>query len=158
MHILLHGIIQSALLSVVLLIIGLKNRRMMLQDYPMSIRQKVPAKTRVEKNMGIAYGIPFILILIGYPIYAVWSYSNATSFLDIFLFIWGVMMFSNLYDLIILDWLIICTLTPRFVVIPGTEGDKGYKDYKFHFIAFLKGIAITFGISLVSAYLLTFFK
>lgn len=31
-----------------------------------------------------------------------------------------------------MDWLIFCTITPRFLVIPDTEGNPGYKNYKFH--------------------------
>ena len=64
-------------------------------------------------------------------------------------FVWGVTMFFNLFDLLIIDWLIVCLITPKFVIIPGTEGNKGYKDYQFHFIGFLKGIIITFTMSLV---------
>lgn len=41
-------------------------------------------------------------------------------------------MIFNLVDLFIIDWLIFCWITPRFVVIPSTEGMKGYKDYIFH--------------------------
>ena len=45
----------------------------------------------------------------------------------------------NAIDLIVIDWLIICTLICKWVVIPGTEGCKGYKDYFYHFKAFLIG-------------------
>lgn len=154
--ILLHGAIQSFLLSIVLLLIGLKNPRMMLQDYPKSIRDAVPPKTKEEKRLMIFYGVPFILIFIAYPIYAAWDMSSTASFSETFLFIWGVMLFSNLYDLLILDWLVVCTITPRWVMIPGTEGNRGYKDYLFHFIGFLKGIVITLTMALVSAAVLKF--
>jgi len=40
--------------------------------------------------------------------------------------------------LLILDWLIFVTIQPSFIVIPGTEGMAGYKDYWFHFqVSFL---------------------
>lgn len=71
------------------------------------------------------------------------------KFLDVLFFIWGLMMFFNLWNLIIIDWLVICAITPKFLVIPGTEGNKAYKNYLFHFVAFLKGILITFIISLI---------
>jgi hypothetical protein len=35
-------------------------------------------------------------------------------------------------DLFVCDYLIFCTITPRFVVIPGTEGNPGYKDKSVH--------------------------
>ena len=37
-----------------------------------------------------------------------------------------------LFDLFVLDILIFCTWTPRFLVIPGTEGMPGYKDWRMH--------------------------
>lgn len=43
-----------------------------------------------------------------------------------------------MWDLLILDWLIFVTIQPDFIVIPGTEGLAGYKDYWFHFeVSFL---------------------
>ncbi len=49
----------------------------------------------------------------------------------------------NLVDLLLIDWLLICTITPKFAVIPGTEGMAGYKDYVFHLRGFLIGILIS---------------
>ena len=46
----------------------------------------------------------------------------------------------NAFDLIVLDWLFFCTIQPRQMVLPGTEGMPGYRDYRFHFIGFLKGL------------------
>jgi hypothetical protein len=43
-----------------------------------------------------------------------------------------LLFFFALWDLFILDWLIFVTILPVFVVIPGTEGLAGYKDYWFH--------------------------
>ena len=40
-----------------------------------------------------------------------------------------------------LDWLLFCTLRPRAIILPGTEGMAGYRDYRFHFVGFLKGLA-----------------
>jgi hypothetical protein len=53
-----------------------------------------------------------------------------------------VLLVFNLVDLLILDWLLFCTITPRWIVIPGTAGMAAYKDYLFHFRAFLKGTAL----------------
>jgi hypothetical protein len=34
-------------------------------------------------------------------------------------------------------------------VLPGTEGHKGYKNYRFHFYAFLKGNVIVSIVSVI---------
>lgn len=36
--------------------------------------------------------------------------------------------------------LVFVTLQPCFVVLPGTEGLQGYRDYGFHFRQFLKRV------------------
>ncbi len=44
---------------------------------------------------------------------------------------------------------IICIITPRWVVIEGTEGCKGYKDYMYHFKGFWIGCIYTTIMALV---------
>jgi len=46
---------------------------------------------------------------------------------------------QSLLSMLILDWLIFVTVQPAFVVIPGTEGLAGYKDYWFHLEASFLG-------------------
>jgi len=46
-----------------------------------------------------------------------------------------------LYDLLILDWLIFCFITPKYQILKGSEHlIHEYKNYKFHTIASIKGI------------------
>lgn len=50
----------------------------------------------------------------------------------------------NVVDLIVVDWLMICKLSVKLFVLPNTEKCNANKDYKFHFIGFLKGcVAMT---------------
>jgi hypothetical protein len=42
------------------------------------------------------------------------------------------MLVAHLIDLIVFDWLVFCTIQPRFAVLPGTEGMPEYRDYRFH--------------------------
>lgn len=53
-----------------------------------------------------------------------------------------VFIIVSLVDLVVLDWLMFCFITPDFLIIPGTKDMKDYKNYRFHFIAFLKGTVI----------------
>lgn len=124
--------------------IGITNPRMMLQDYPKAIQKLVPPKTDEERRMGIYFAIPLLAVLIGYPAFVGWYYSpQPVTFLPVFSIMWGIMLVMNVFDLVVLDWIVFCTITPRFVVIKGTEGSPAYKDYMFHFVGFLKGIVIT---------------
>lgn len=55
-------------------------------------------------------------------------------------------------DIVIIDWLIVATLTPSFIVLPGTEGMREYKDYAFSLKpAQLRGAPLLVLFSLVGA-------
>jgi hypothetical protein len=155
--ILLYGIPACLLLSAVLLVMGLVNPRLMLQDYPKDIQAAVPPKTPEEKRQTFYWGVPFLLLLLGVPVAAAFSAKAAhQGFLDIFLSAFGVAFLCNLVDWLILDWLIFCTITPKFVVLPGTEGMAGYKNYAMHFKGFLIGTALSVGTGLIIAAIIAF--
>jgi hypothetical protein len=155
--ILLHGLIGSLLLTVALLFIGLKGPRIMLQDYPKSIQEATSPKSKQEKKQTFIYGWPFMAVMIFYPLAVGLFYNQQVelTFLQNLYLTWGILLFFNLYDLLILDWLMFCTITPKFIVIPGTEGNTGYKDYWFHFIGFIKGILITLILASLISLLIT---
>ncbi len=75
------------------------------------------------------------------------------SFLAAFLNAYAIFTFFNLFDLLVLDYLVMIGLQPDFVVLPGTEGMASYHDYFFPFIGFLKGL----GIGLIPSLLIAFF-
>ena len=77
--------------------------------------------------------------------------SGGQVFWALFLYSFVTLFTFNLYDLLVLDWLIFVTIQPAFVVLPGTEGASGYKDYFFHFRGFLIGIGFCFIAGLIVA-------
>jgi hypothetical protein len=107
-------------------------------DYPKAITSKVAPQTKEEKKKGAFLFIPFLLIGLGFPFISTLIlknlYGGEIDFLSAFLNIFGIWMFGNFADLVILDWIIVGTITPEFVVIPGTEDmkDKEYKDFRIY--------------------------
>ena len=73
-------------------------------------------------------------------LFALHAEVGEVSFLLALAFSSLTLLVFNIFDLIILDWLLFCTIQPRLMVLPGTEGMPGYRDYRFHFIGFLKGL------------------
>jgi hypothetical protein len=73
------------------------------------------------------------------------------SFLAAFIHLFFMFSAFNLLDWLVLDWLIVVTIRPRFIILPGTEGLAGYEDYRFHFHGFLIGMVITFVASILFA-------
>jgi hypothetical protein len=150
MKTLTDGALLSALASLYLMSVLLYNPRLFLQDYPTAIQNQVPPKTEREKRQSLLIGIPFLVLLFAVPFLSTLiirirpvPLGAEASYQDLFLHAFGVLFVFNLVDLLVLDWLVFCTITPRFVVIPGTEGDPAYKDYRFHFRAFLVGTLLS---------------
>ena len=114
----------------------------MVHEYPDDIKEKTTLKepNTKQKTQAKLYGglasIALFLILAFFPVQYFQQYS---SFLQVFCYTWIIAFTWNVVDLIIMDWLLVCTITPDWLVLPGTKGCKGYKDYKFHFIGFLQG-------------------
>ena len=75
----------------------------------------------------------------------------AASFLPALVFSGIALFVFNIYDLLILDWLFFCTIQPRAMVLPGTEGMPGYRDYRFHLVGFLKGLGFTVAAGVIVA-------
>ena len=153
--ILIDGAIISALASIVLLVTLCINPRLSLQDYPQEIQDAVPPKTPEGKRLATIIGVAFLLVLSVGPLISTLTLKHqagdATTFRGLWIHAAVVAFCFNLVDLLILDWLIFCAITPRFVVVPGTAGMGAYKDYGFHFRGFLIGTAISVAAGLVLA-------
>lgn len=144
-HSLLYGLILSLLSSAVLLISAYLNPESMVDDYPADIRAKYGSMSTESKRHKQLVGLPFAVVLIGILVISIVTLRNVLgselTFTAVFINLFIVLLTFNLVDLLIIDWLIFNTIQPRFVVLPGTEGMAGYRDYGFHFRAFLKGTA-----------------
>jgi hypothetical protein len=151
----LDGTILSILASLFLVAVLRFNPRLFLQDYPEAIQNQVSPKTALEKRQSLLIGVPFILLLATVPFLSTLALKRSIvdqpAFPQLFLHAFGVIFIFNLVDLVILDWLMFCTITPKFVIISGTEGMRAYKDYFFHFKASLIGAGISILSGLVIA-------
>jgi hypothetical protein len=153
--ILLDGALLSILASISIIGILRFNPRLFLQDYPDEIQNQVLPKTDQEKRQSLIVGIPFLLLLFVVPLISTLVLKRQSgemiSFFALFLNAFGVVFIFNLVDLLLLDWLIFCFITPNFLVIPGTHGMQAYKDYGYHFRAFLIGTVLSITAGLVIA-------
>ncbi len=159
-RVLRDGAILSVLASLFVLI-GLRiNLRLFLQDYPKDIQKVVPPKTPSEQRISLMISIPFLILLLAVPSVSSWDLKQLDprriTFLALFLNAFGIAFIFNLVDLLLLDWLLVCTITPKFVVIPGTEGMAAYKDYAFHFRGFLIGVFVSAVAGLIIAAVVSF--
>lgn len=151
--IILHGLILSAVASIFIIFTLRISPRIWLQDYPPDVQAKVPPKTKNERYLSLALGIPFLLLLVAVPLISTLTLKNqhqgGVPFLSLALHAFGVGFIFNLIDWLVLDWLFFCTITPDFVVIPGSEGSKGYKNYRYHIRGFLIGTVFSAAAGLI---------
>jgi len=160
-RVLIDGTILTAIVAPIVVLALYINPRMALSDYPKDVRAAVPPRTKKELRQGILVGLPFLLAIIAAPLYSTWLVKQQNhgviTYWMAFTTIVGVYLIPFLFDLIVLDILMFSTWTPRFVVIPGTEGMPGYKDYSMHLTAHAKGsvMLILFSalMALIPAYL-----
>lgn len=159
-NILVHGTIYAVLFTLYLLAMmrGLDPRIWAYSDYPKEITDHVPPQTKRERRIGAYLGIPFFILTIGFPLVSTMMleglYGGTLPLFDAFLNIFAILMFGNFADLLILDLLIVGTITPDWVIISGTEHmrDKEYKDFRlYHAKAHVRGTIITAVMSLLFA-------
>ena len=102
-------------------------------------------------------GIIFIVVLFLSLTSVVWLWAAENpdaSFSEVALMAGALSIMFALFDLVITDWLVICTWSPRQLVLPGTEECAGWKDYGFHVKEQLhpKALFVLFAASLVMGF------
>ena len=150
---LIEGLIWSVLWMIYVYILVSRFPWEMLHDYPEDIQKAstLPAPSDEQKKKAKIFSVLFSLVIFGALIvFGVLQYAGEkVPFPEILLFTFIIAMIWNVVDLVIMDWLIICKLTAKWVVIEGTEGCRGYKDYMYHFKGFLIGCVYSVILALI---------
>jgi len=149
MNLFIHLLIYNLVISVLLYASLAYNPRMWMHRMPPEVVQKVSPRTPAEKRLLYYFGVPFLLILVIYPIVYVLQQQTA-GFLDRFLIFGAFFAGFAIWDTLVLDLLIFCKLTPGFVVIPGTTC-KDYANMKYHLVSGAKGIVMSIVFSAILA-------
>jgi hypothetical protein len=142
-----HAATDGALLSGVLGALALGslyyNAEIWHQDYPPDVREKAGPMSAAAKRQRAVVAVPLILTALGVPVYSNLKLKRRNrgelSFLSAFVNAYAVGQMWNLFDLLVLDYLLF-KLRPDFAVLPGTEGMAAYDDFSFSVRGFLKGL------------------
>lgn len=136
----LEGLVWSALWIMMLMCLFYRYPWLLVHDYPPDARAaaRLPEPSPAQRRNGILFAVCCYVILIGTLLAAgLIHYAAApVSFGTVLLHLWIICMAWNVVDLLVMDWLLFCTITPKSFILPGTEGCKGYKDYRFHLVGF----------------------
>jgi hypothetical protein len=152
---LLYAVIVNSYLF--LMMITLSPRVWGYTDYPQVVKDKVAPPTKKEKTIAIIVGIPWFVFVLGFPIFSAYNLKmtlgNQHSFMIAFIHLITLMLLTSIIDAVVLDWLIISRITPKFVIIPGTAPED-YKDFSYHFQGHLKASVIMVIISIILAFVM----
>ncbi|MEV0383651.1 hypothetical protein [Nonomuraea sp. NPDC050643] len=152
-----YGLVMSLLFTAALLAGFAVSKDFLLGDYPPAIQERYgrPRSARGRKVAvwvgALFWGAVFLPLLtvalldlrasLGGGDLGFWQAAAcaATAFATM-----------SLYDLVVLDWLVIAGLRPSLMVLPGTEGMKEYRDLRFHAVEALKGSPLILVVGLVA--------
>ena len=130
---LIDGIVLSIILYGGLFLMIRINPRVQLHNYPPQVRNAVPPKTAKEKKLFLILAIPILLLMLVYLIISFYlKFDHSITYINMLLYCVFVYFVMCCIDLFICDYLIFCTITPKFIIISGTEGNQGYKDKSYH--------------------------
>ncbi len=155
MNLLLHVLIYVLTLSILLYISLVNHPRTWLHRMPPEVVSKVPARTPAEKQRLLVSGLPFLAVMLAYPVVYVLT-QNTAGFAGNFLILYAFFAGFTIWDTLVIDLLIFCTLTPGFLIIPGTTR-ADYANKKYHLLAGAKGLGISLVFAVILAAILTLF-
>ncbi len=140
---LLYGLWLSLALTAIIIVSQAVAPDMFVGDYPPDIKQRYGPRSPRSARLRPYIAAAFFLAILVIPILGLFALEAEVAyvpFIPALTFAVVALLVFNTYDLFILDWLVFCTIRPRQIILPGTEGMAGYRDYRFHFIGFLKGL------------------
>ena len=161
-HLAAHGLFYAVIVNGYLfLVMVLTSPRVWgYSDYSESIKAKVPPQTKQEKRLAILIAVPWMLFSVGFPIYSTYVLKSKLGgeipFWLAFLNVFVLIFLAVLGDLVVIDWLIVSKITPKFVIIPGTE-EADYKDFSHHYRAHVRAAVPLVLVSVVFAGIVWYF-
>ncbi|WP_063727276.1 hypothetical protein [Streptomyces sp. RTd22] len=131
-----YALVLTALFTAVIVGGLLVARDALLDDYPPAIRERHGPQSPRGKRTAAVMGLLNALLFVAVPVVGVLDLHGRTEgplgFWPAFVLGGVAFLVLVLTDLLVLDWLLFCTVRPRFMVLPGTDGMPEYRDYAFH--------------------------
>jgi hypothetical protein len=144
---LLHGLFICLPFSVFAVLTFWCWPRLWLHSLPPDIAEMAGSKTDAEIRNTRWLVLPVLIILPGLSVASALYAGQAThtdlTVLGAFIHIYGIWLVVHLWDLVIIDFGHVLLIDPQRPPVPNTEGASGYKDYRFHFDAFLKACRLS---------------
>ena len=130
------GLLLSVVFSAIIVGTALIDPWIMLENYPPAIRESVTPPDDLPMVIPVFIGVGMIVVLVWLMVRSVIALERERGthlgFGGAALHAWLLFQFVNLWDVVIIDWLLVVTIQPAAFILPGTEGHPAYDDYLFH--------------------------
>ncbi len=130
------GLLLSVVFSAIIVGTVLIDPWIMLENYPPAIRELVTPPDDLPVVLPVVIGVGMIVVLVWLMVRSVVALERDRGghlgFGRAALHAWLLFQVVNLWDVVILDWLLFVTIQPAAFILPGTEGHPAYDDYLFH--------------------------
>ena len=130
------GLLLSVVFSAIIVGTGLINPWLLLENYDPAIRELVAPPDDLPVVLPAVIGVVMIVMLVWLMVRSVVRLERERGgqlgFGRAAVHAWLLFQFVNLWDVVILDWLLFVTIQPSAFILPGTEGHPAYDDYLFH--------------------------
>jgi hypothetical protein len=142
-YVLRDGLILSVVSCAYLYALMRLEPRIVLHDMPEDIQRAAEPWSAAEKRRITLLGLPYFVLVLAFPTYSAFAMAARAAFEPtfgaVFLHTYLVLLIANVIELVLLDLVVVCTLTPSWLVLPGTEGLPGWKDRSHQIRAHLRG-------------------
>lgn len=143
-HSLIWGLVGAIIFTILLILIAITGLAAAARDQEGRFKKLSPKSV-------LGFGI-FLIFLIGFPAWGVidWlsTLGECPSFYQLWLHAFSIFFVVHLYDLLILDYLIIVRWHPKWMKLPDTAY---YNEFRPHLIGFIRGIPFGIVTTLLSA-------
>jgi hypothetical protein len=123
------------------------NARLWLQDYPKPMQALVSPLSPDEKRLQKLLLVLFLVVVIGVPYLTVRQLrieqGGELSFTTAYLVVFVILQIGNLFDALVIDWMVLAQMKPKFAILPGTEHLLYlFDDLRMHLVNYGKGVII----------------
>ena len=130
------GLLLSVVFSAIIVGTALIDPWIMLENYPPAIRELVTPPDDLPVVLPVVIGVGMMVVLVWLMVRSVVALERdrggRLGLAGAALHAWLLFQVVNLWDVVILDWLLFVTIQPAAFLLPGTEGHPAYDDYLFH--------------------------
>ncbi|MDX1991191.1 MAG: hypothetical protein SF029_02300 [bacterium] len=142
---LINGLALCLLMGISIIVSLFVNVRVWMQDFPAEVQAAIPPLSPAEKRQRLFFAVPILAAffgVLGYTILQLRALPDGEiSFVGAYLTLLIVFQMFNLFDAVVIDWLLLIVWKPAAVHVPGTEGlEHTYESLRFQFTAFMKGL------------------